>query len=55
MALPLVSLLLALLLLLAFSRGILVRLGFGRSLRLLLLWGVILAGGALTVRLLGLA
>lgn len=55
MALSLVYLLLALLLVVGLNRGFLARLGMAGSVQLLLVWGVILAGGVLMVRLLGLA
>ncbi len=55
MALSLVYLLLVLLLVLALNGGVFARLGIARSVQLLLVWGVIVAGGVLVVRLLGLA
>lgn len=55
MAFALVYLLLVLLLVVALNRGFFARLGLGRTLQLLLVWGVVFAGGVLLVRLLGLA
>jgi hypothetical protein len=55
MALPLVYLVLVLLLVVALNRGFFARLGMGRTVQLLLVWGVVFAGGVLVVRLLGLA
>lgn len=55
MALSLVYLLLVLLLVVALNRGFFARLGMGRTVQLLLVWGVVFAGGMLLVRLSGLA
>lgn len=44
---------LLLVLLLALNRGMFDRIGLGRSVQLLLIWGVIFAGGALLLKLLG--
>ncbi|MFN7173469.1 MAG: hypothetical protein ACK4MT_01980 [Thermaurantiacus tibetensis] len=55
MAFALVYLVLVLLLVVGLNRGFFARLGFTRTLQLLLVWGVVFAGGVLVVRLLGLA
>ncbi len=51
----LIYLLLVLLLVVALNRGFFARLGMGRTVQLLLVWGVVFAGGVLLVRLLGVA
>lgn len=53
MAAALVYLVLVLLLVVALNRAFFAGVGLGRGLQLLLLWGVIFAGGVLVVRLLG--
>jgi hypothetical protein len=53
MTFALVSLVATLALILALNWGMFERVGWGRTLRMLLIWGVILAGGVLLLRLLG--